>query len=133
VFGATEEFEVFWSVVPPDTILMMNVLVSDGVESSLCHHYESVDTDRVCRPTIVCGTDDVATVGEHGGMPSTVRGRLTCVSTRNVELLHPLIHRRLHTVELICDTVELICDLVRTQLLFPVEFVEERFVSPGVL
>ncbi len=55
---------------------MMNVLVRDGVEPAICDHYEPVDTDGVCCPAIVRSTDDVATVGEHGWMPSPVRGRL---------------------------------------------------------
>jgi hypothetical protein len=105
---------------------MMNVLVRDGVEPALCDHYEPVDTEGVRRPTIIRGTDDVAPISEHGRMPSPIRGCFSCVSTWDVESLHPLMNRRLRTVELISD-------LVRTQLLLPVEFVEERFVSLGVL
>jgi hypothetical protein len=45
VFGATEEFEILRSIVKADAIFVMNVLVGDGVESALCHHYEPVDSD----------------------------------------------------------------------------------------
>jgi hypothetical protein len=118
VFGATEEFEILRSVIKTDGVFMTNVLVRDGVKPVFRHHYESVNPDGVRLPTIVRGTDDVATVGEHGGMPSLVWGRFSCVSAWDVESLHPLRDR------LLC-TSQFARDLDRAQLLFPVEFVEE--------
>jgi hypothetical protein len=89
VFGTIEEFEVLRPVVPPDTVSMMDMLVCDGVEPAFCHHYESVNPNGIRRPAVVRRADDVATVGEHGGMPSSVRGCLARVSAWNVEPLHP--------------------------------------------
>lgn len=43
VFGATEEFEILWPVIPPDAIFMMDVLLSDGLKPAFCYHYESVN------------------------------------------------------------------------------------------
>jgi hypothetical protein len=56
-------------------------------------------------------------------MKTSIRGCLVRTATGNVEAVHPTPDGRLLTPQLVGD-------LVRTQMLFPVEFVKERFISP---
>ena len=45
VFTPTEEFEILWSIVEPDSISMMYVFPGDGVESVFCDHHQPMDSN----------------------------------------------------------------------------------------
>lgn len=47
VFLFCEQFQIFWTIVPSDTVLVVDIFVSNSVKPPLCYREESMMNDMI--------------------------------------------------------------------------------------
>jgi len=95
VIGSRHQFEIIWSVVPPDLVLVVNIHTTYSVEAKLGNGEKAV----VAKPVLVSQTEAMPPLVSLCGDAKVWRPCLQSISSVEVVLVHPPTDSGLRNVE----------------------------------